>query len=285
MILAAPGGMRHFWVEGLIATALTLSAVSAAYGTAVFSPGTDRPVAPTPTIAPVAAAPVAPAEPEPAFTFHEPVPGHSVNSPFGLRRMPWEQQGRLHEGVDIAAPSGARVVAVEDGVITRSGTSSSYGRFVEIRHGHGLVSRYAHLGRIDPAAKAGVTMKAGGPVGRIGSTGVSTGPHLHFELRRDDRPLNPAAFIGQEFETAEDLPLKAAGRYSRKVRVAQVSQIPDSKKKLMEARSEKGRKAKGDDGGEVKKAKDGRVMATLQVASCDAACGGREGTPVRIDTN
>ena len=276
VILAADGGMRHFWVEGLIATALTLSVVSAAYGTAVFSPGFVPRTAPAPAPAPS----VQPIEPEPAFAFLEPVPGHAVNSPFGLRRMPWENHGRLHEGVDIAAPSGAKVVAVEDGTITRAGTSSSYGRFVEIRHASGLTSLYAHLGRIDPAARAGVTVKAGAPVGRIGSTGVSTGPHLHFELRRDDRPLNPVAFIGREFETAEDLPLKKASYYSRKVRVAHVSQIPDSKKKLMEAKSEKGKKG----GDEVKTTKEGRVMATLQVASCDAGCGKADETP-KTDTD
>lgn len=267
MTWAAPGGMRHFWVEGLTAVGLTLSLVSAAYGAAVISPRLDA------TPAPVRAAPpaAAPVEPDPAFDFAEPVPGHAVNSPFGLRRMPWENHGRLHEGVDIAAPSGAKVVAVEDGMITRSGTSSSYGRFVEIRHGHGLTSLYAHLGRIDPKAQAGVPIKAGAPIGKIGSTGVSTGPHLHFELRRDDKPLNPVAFIGREFATLDDLPLKTASHYSRKVRVAHVSKIPASKKQAMAAKAEKA--------GEVKKAKDGRVMATLQVASCDSVCARDKAAP------
>ncbi len=266
MTLAAHGGMRHFWVEGLAAVGLTLCIVSAAYGTAVISPTLKEVPAP----APVVAAPALPAEPQPEFAFTEPVPGHTVNSPFGLRRMPWENHGRLHEGVDIAAPSGAKVVAVEDGVITRSGTSSSYGRFVEIRHAHGLTSLYAHLGRIDPAAQAGVPIKGGSTLGKIGSTGVSTGPHLHFELRRDDKPLNPVAFIGREFDTLADLPLKTASYYSRKVRVAQVSKIPESKKQAMAAKSDATGEIKT---GEVRKGKDGRVMMTLQVASCDGGCG------------
>ncbi|HEY9236674.1 MULTISPECIES: M23 family metallopeptidase [Phenylobacterium] len=277
MTLAAHGGMRHFWAEGLVAFGLTLSLAGAAYGTAVISPRlADHAVAPAPVAAPAPAV-AAPLEPEPAFDFAEPVPGHGVNSPFGLRRMPWENHGRLHEGVDIAAPSGARVVAVEDGMITRAGTSSSYGRFVEIRHAHGLTSLYAHLGRIDPAAQAGAPIKAGVTLGRIGSTGVSTGPHLHFELRRDDKPLNPTAFIGREFDTLADLPLRAASYYSHKVRVVHGSKIPASKTRAMAAK-------KANDG-EVKTTKEGRVMATLQVARCDEACAAAKSAPSEVAAN
>lgn len=222
--------MRHFWTEGLIATVMTLSVVTAAYAT------TMAPVLrqPQPTYAAVVEQ-APPPEPEPAFDFLEPVPGYRVNSPFGLRRMPWENHGRLHEGVDIAAPSGKPVVAVEDGVITRAGTSASYGRYVEIRHENGLSSFYAHLGRIDRAARAGVAVAAGATIGRIGSSGTSTGPHLHFEIRRGDKPLNPVAFIGREFETVADLPLKTAAYYSKKVRVAQVSGWPKRAKAKKEA--------------------------------------------------
>ena len=101
-----------------------------------------------PTLAP-APAPVEKAEatppPPPAFRFDAPLPGRVINSPFGLRQLPWEENGRLHEGVDIAAPSGAAVKAAADGVVIRTGISSSYGRFVEIVHKGGLTSLYAHL--------------------------------------------------------------------------------------------------------------------------------------------
>lgn len=249
---AAHGGMRHFWVEGLMATAMTLSVVTAAYATTVISPAQpERTYAP----APVAAAPAPPPpEPEPEYAFGEPVPGHQINSPFGLRRMPWENHGRLHEGVDIAAPSGAKVLAVEDGVITRAGSSASYGRFVEIRHSSGLTSFYAHLGRIERGAKAGVAVKGGTQIGRIGSSGTSTGPHLHFEIRRGERPLNPVAFIGREFETAEDLPLKTAAYYPKKVRVAQASNAPAGKRAKPAAKIE------------VKTETGPRPYATLAVA-------------------
>lgn len=246
--LAMAGRLRHFWVEGVLATALTLSVVTAAYATTVLAP-IER--APEPTYAQIVA-PVPVEPPPPEFAFGEPVPGQQVNSPFGLRRMPWERHGRLHEGVDIAAPSGKPVVAVADGVITKAGSSASYGRYVEVRHGEDLVSFYAHLGRIDPRAKAGVTVKAGTMIGKIGSSGTSTGPHLHFEIRQNGRPLNPVSFIDREFATAEDLPLKAAAYYSKRVRVAQVSTIPASKRGAMP---------------EARKTKDGRVAATLLAAA------------------
>lgn len=220
MSLAAQHGLRHFWVESVLAVAMTLGVVSAAYATTLISP---RPAAPPPAyVKVVAEAPPAPPPPppEPDFAFGEPVAGHQVNSPFGLRRMPWESHGRLHRGVDIAAPSGTPVRAVEDGVIVRSGTSASYGRFVEVKHDGGLTSFYAHLGRIERGAKAGATVSGGAVIGRIGSSGVSTGPHLHFEIRRGETPLNPVAFIGREFATAEQLPLKSAAYYPKKVRVA-----------------------------------------------------------------
>ena len=155
--------------------------------------------------------------------------GHQVNSPFGLRRMPWESHGRLHRGVDIAARSGTPVTAVEDGVIVRAGTSPSYGRYVEVKHEGGLTSFYAHLGRIERGAKAGATVSGGTVIGRIGSSGISTGPHLHFEMRRGETPLNPTVFIGREFASAEQLPLKTAAYYPKKVRVAQASGSPSRK--------------------------------------------------------
>lgn len=226
--------MRHFWVEGLLATVLTLSVVTAAYATTVFSPASRAPEPPYAKVIAQAAAPAAPAAPveppPPAYAFGEPVPGHPINSPFGLRRMPWENHGRLHHGVDIAAPAGVKVVAVEDGVIIRAGTSASYGRFVEVKHASGVASFYAHLGRIEKTARAGVAVAAGTPIGRIGSSGISTGPHLHFEIRRGDKPLNPEAFIGREFASAADLPLKSAANYSKHVRVATVSGIHSTRR-------------------------------------------------------
>ncbi len=223
---ALVGRLRRFWVEGVAVGGLTLAVVSAA---CAALPANDKPVL-KPTVA--AAAP-APAPPPPVFDCGQPVPGQQIDSPFGLRRLPWERHGRLHEGVDIAAPAGQQVLAVADGIVTRAGESPSYGRYVEVEHGAGLVSFYAHLGRIDHEAKAGAFVNRGATVGRIGSSGTSTGPHLHFEIRQDGKPLNPVSFLGREFQTKADLPLKAASYISPRVRIAQVSEIPQSKRALM----------------------------------------------------
>ena len=247
MSLAAQHGMRHFWVEGLLSVVMTLSVVTAAYATTVIAPRAPEPQpAYAKVVAEASPAPPPPPEPAPEFAFGEPVAGHAVNSPFGLRRMPWESHGRLHRGVDIAARSGTPVTAVEDGVIVRAGTSPSYGRYVEVKHEGGLTSFYAHLGRIERGAKAGATVSGGTVIGRIGSSGISTGPHLHFEMRRGETPLNPTVFIGREFASAEQLPLKTAAYYPKKVRVAQASGGPSRKHR------------KGGDGE--------RVVARLEVA-------------------
>lgn len=159
------------------------------------------------------------------LAFIDPIAGCGINSPFGMRKMPWEEGGRLHEGVDIAAPAGSLVRATLDGVVGRTGTSGSYGRFVEIVHANGLTSFYAHLGRLG-ALKTGEAVKSGQTVGYAGSTGRSTGSHLHFEIRLNGKPLNPALFIGQTFASAKTLPLTAAARIPTRVRLAQVSRWP-----------------------------------------------------------
>ncbi len=171
----------------------------------------------------------------PAFVFGEPVAGHPIISPFGLRQLPWEKHGRLHAGVDIAAPAGTPVLAVADGVVTRAGTDGGYGRFVEVRHAEGVVSLYAHLGAIAAEARPGTAVTLGTSIGLIGSTGTSTGAHLHFEIRdAARRPLNPELFVGRQFAAAGELPLKDAARIPRRVRMAYVSFIPHSKRELME---------------------------------------------------
>jgi hypothetical protein len=207
--------------------------------------------APIPTVTPLAAAaPVA------DFAFQAPTPGYPINSPFGLRRLPWEPRGRMHEGVDIAAPKGLPVGATLAGVVVRSGLSPTYGRFVEVRHAEGLTSLYAHLGSIRRGLSTGTRLAAGDPVGLVGNTGRSTGEHLHFEIRSDDRPLNPALFVGKTFASADDLPLDAAARFSRRVRLAVVS--PETMARMMP-------KANRDEGGVdiAKTTRDGRVRTVL----------------------
>lgn len=161
------------------------------------------------------------------LAFNAPVPGFAINSPFGMRRMPWEEGGRLHEGVDIAAPAGTHVAATLPGVVTRSGFSLSYGRYVEVKHKDGLVSFYAHLSRAAKGIKAGSPVAAGQTIAYVGGSGRSTGSHLHFEIRRNGQPMNPALFIGRSFASAEVLPVKDALKVGR-TRVAVVSNWPAS---------------------------------------------------------
>jgi hypothetical protein len=220
---------------GIVVTA-GLSAFAVAHASLLTAP---KPIPATVALTSAPPAPVAaPAAEEMLISFEEPVPGHAVVSPFGLRQLPWEGGGRLHEGVDISADSGVPVIAVADGVVIEAGTKGGYGRYVAVRHAAGLTTFYAHLGGISGGVKPGLAVKAGAQLGQIGSTGTSTGPHLHFEIRDpQDRPLNPAEFLGKAFAETGDLPLDKAKRYSGRVRMAYVSFIPESKRALMDAKS------------------------------------------------
>ncbi len=215
-----------------------LSAVAVAHAS-LIAPTPRQPVQPAPLSTALTVSPAsAEAEDETLIAFVEPVPGQAVVSPFGLRQLPWEGNGRLHEGVDISADAGVPVRVAADGVVIAAGEKGGYGRYVAVRHAEGLTSFYAHLGGIGAGVTPGLAVKAGDTVGKVGSTGTSTGPHLHFEIRdTEDRPLNPAMFLGKAFETAGDLPLDRAKRYSGRVRMAQVSFIPESKRALMAAKA------------------------------------------------
>ncbi|WP_051276001.1 M23 family metallopeptidase [Desulfovirgula thermocuniculi] len=111
----------------------------------------------------------------------------SVSSPFGWR---W---GRLHSGIDITAPYGSPVRAAESGWVVRAGWNGGYGLEVEISHGEGVVTRYAHLSRIE--VSPGQPVERGQVIGRVGSTGSATGPHLHFEVWVGGQAVNPMRFF------------------------------------------------------------------------------------------
>jgi len=120
-----------------------------------------------------------------------------INNEFGFRRNPFGGRTyEFHPGMDIAGDRGDLVVAPAGGTVIKAGYSGGYGNMVEIDHGYGLTSRYGHLSHID--VEVGDTVTRGQLLGLVGSTGRSTGPHLHYEIRLNDRPINPRHFLPPE---------------------------------------------------------------------------------------
>ncbi|WP_348648208.1 M23 family metallopeptidase [Rhizobium sp. ARZ01] len=125
--------------------------------------------------------------------FANPSPGSDVTSRFGNRTDPFLGRLALHAGIDFRLPVGSEVRATGSGTVVTASRNGGYGNLVEIDHGDGLTTRYAHLSRI--LAKVGDTVDSGDIVGLSGSTGRSTGPHLHYEVRRNGRASDPARFL------------------------------------------------------------------------------------------
>jgi murein DD-endopeptidase MepM/ murein hydrolase activator NlpD len=117
-----------------------------------------------------------------------PVPGQ-ITSRFGNRFHPILGSARFHKGVDLRAPMGAPIVAAADGRVVTAGWHGGYGRQVAIAHRCGVQTTYAHMSRI--AAAPGQMVRQGQVIGYVGSSGLSTGPHLHYEVHKDGRPVNP----------------------------------------------------------------------------------------------
>lgn len=114
-----------------------------------------------------------------------------ISSRFGHRRHPVLKFTRLHAGVDFAAPSGTPILAAGAGRVVEAGRNGGYGRWVKISHDGGLATGYAHMSRIAPGVRRSARVRQGQVIGFVGSTGLSTGPHLHFELHRHGRPVDP----------------------------------------------------------------------------------------------
>jgi len=124
-----------------------------------------------------------------------PVANGFISSYFGERADPFDGTEAFHKGVDFAGSAGSNVTAVAAGVVTWAGERSGYGRLIEINHGDGFVTRYAHNERT--LVTVGQTVKRGEPVALMGSTGRSTGPHVHFEVLRNGRQVDPLSFVGR----------------------------------------------------------------------------------------
>ncbi len=122
-----------------------------------------------------------------------PVEAGYISSLYGQRTDPFDGNQANHQGIDFAAAPGTQVLAVADGIVSHTGLDGGYGRMIEITHGNGYVTRYAHNAKI--LVTPGQTVKRGDPVALMGSTGRSTGPHVHFEVLHDGRPMNPLSFV------------------------------------------------------------------------------------------
>jgi murein DD-endopeptidase MepM/ murein hydrolase activator NlpD len=121
--------------------------------------------------------------------FQSPLRIGRVSSRFGYRIDPFSKRSAFHGGVDIAAPTGTPVFATRDGVVVKAASQGGYGKLVRVRHAYGYETYYGHLSRIN--VKAGQKVRKGERLGLVGSTGRSTGPHLHFEVRKNGSRRRP----------------------------------------------------------------------------------------------
>jgi len=123
-----------------------------------------------------------------------PVEDGWLSSKYGKRNDPFTGKQEFHKGLDFAGKKGTEVIVVGDGVVTWAGERSGYGNMIEVSHGNGYVTRYGHNQK--HLVKVGDTVRKGQQIALMGSTGRSTGPHVHFEVMRDGKTVNPAKYIG-----------------------------------------------------------------------------------------
>lgn len=136
-----------------------------------------------------------------------------ISSPFGWRHDPFLGNGRSHEGIDLPGRFGAPVHATGAGVVTYASWMNGYGYLVQIDHADGFRTRYGHLSRI--LVRGGERVGLGEVIGQVGSTGRSTGSHLHYEIRRSGQPVNPLAYIGHAVASE-------GGRYDERLDMIQL---------------------------------------------------------------
>jgi murein DD-endopeptidase MepM/ murein hydrolase activator NlpD len=126
-----------------------------------------------------------------------------VSSGFGARNDPIDGSHRFHTGIDVAAQEGSPILAAAPGVVLRAGRRGGYGNAVEIDNGNGISTLYGHASAL--SVKEGDRVKAGQPIAAVGHTGRATGPHLHFEVRKDGKPTDPQSTLNRWEERADVL--------------------------------------------------------------------------------
>ncbi|MGH6899141.1 MAG: M23 family metallopeptidase [Geminicoccaceae bacterium] len=124
----------------------------------------------------------------------KPVDQGRLSSGYGLRHHPILKQRQTHRGIDWAAPRGTPVRAAGHGVVVAAGRFGAYGQYLRIDHGGAIATAYAHLEGYAPGLRPGRAVRQGDPIGRVGSTGRTTGPHLHYEVLLGGRQVDPLAF-------------------------------------------------------------------------------------------
>ena len=148
-----------------------------------------------------------------------PINGASLSSGYGMRRHPVLGYNKMHRGLDFSAPRGTPIVAAGDGVIERAGRNGSYGKYIRIRHNATYKTAYAHMKGFARGIRAGKRVRQGQTIGYVGSTGRSTGPHLHYEVLRNGTQMNPRKLklpTGQKLKGTE---LAEFEHQVRKIRV------------------------------------------------------------------
>lgn len=146
-----------------------------------------------------------------AIPSQKPIQNMSFSSGFGVRSDPFRGYAAMHAGVDMPSPAGTPVYATADGIVGRSEWCNGYGKLVEIEHGKGVQTRYGHLSQL--LVEPNTRVRRGDLIGRVGSTGRSTGNHLHYEVRIDGRAVNPLPFLqGSDYLLAVQRRLAVPGR-------------------------------------------------------------------------
>jgi murein DD-endopeptidase MepM/ murein hydrolase activator NlpD len=119
-----------------------------------------------------------------------------MTSKFGYRLSPFTGRPMMHQGLDLAAPPGSPIVAPADGIVSFAGYDAGYGKLVSIDHGYGVVTRFGHTSQI--YVEVGQKVKMGDVIAAVGSTGRSTGPHVHYEVRVNGVPVDPRNYLLDE---------------------------------------------------------------------------------------
>jgi murein DD-endopeptidase MepM/ murein hydrolase activator NlpD len=145
------------------------------------------------------------------FLMRTPINGARLTSGYGSRVHPVLGYTRVHEGVDFGAPIGTPILAAGDGVVTRASAMGGYGNVVDISHDGTWSTRYGHISRFAPDLRPGDRVKQGDVIAFVGNTGRSTGPHLHFEVRRNGQAINP---LGVGVPTGQALPAEQLARFN-----------------------------------------------------------------------